>query len=140
MIIKNANVFRNGKFEHSDVLFDDKQILKIGKDLDAEGEEVIDAEGKDLYAGIIDCHIHGGFMRSFQANVKKETWEKYGEPERQARYICRKVLENGVTSIMPTIGDLTVDEIVEEISDVIFDKKVFSFGEIDFMDWLISNP
>lgn len=113
MIIKNANVFRNGKFEHSDVLFDEKQILKIGKDLDTEGEEVIDAEGKDLYAGIIDCHIHGGFMRSFQANVKKETWEKYGEPERQARYICRKVLENGVTSIMPTIGDLTVDEYLE---------------------------
>ena len=38
------------------------------------------------------------------------------------------------------VSDLTVDEIVEEISDVIFDKKVFSFGEIDFMDWLISNP
>ena len=40
MIIKNANIFRNGKFEQSDVLFDEKQILKIGKDLDTEGEEV----------------------------------------------------------------------------------------------------
>ena len=38
------------------------------------------------------------------------------------------------------VTDLSVDEIVEELKDVIFDKKELSFGEIDFMDWLISNP
>ncbi len=37
-------------------------------------------------------------------------------------------------------SDLTVDEIVSELSDVIFDKKTSCVGQIDFMDWLISNP
>ncbi|MBQ6654686.1 MAG: amidohydrolase family protein [Erysipelotrichaceae bacterium] len=115
MIIRNANVFRNGRFEQADVLFNDDQILKVERNIDAGGHQVIDAQGADLYAGIIDCHIHGGFLRSFQANVKKETWEKYGDPETQARYICKKVVENGVTSVMPTIGDLTVEEYQEAV-------------------------
>ena len=113
MIIKNAKVFIDGKFVNTDVRFDDQKITEIGNDL--TGDEVIDAKGNDLYAGIIDCHIHGGFLRSFTANVKPETWKDYGDPEEQACYICKKVVENGVTSIMPTIGDLTVDEYLEAV-------------------------
>ena len=37
------------------------------------------------------------------------------------------------------VSDLTVDEIVCEIIDVISGEKTFSIGEIDFMDWLIST-
>lgn len=37
-------------------------------------------------------------------------------------------------------SDLTVDEIVFELGEVICGNKNLSFGEIDFMDWLISNP
>ena len=36
-------------------------------------------------------------------------------------------------------SDLTVDEIVCKLSDVISGEKTLAFGEIDFMDWLISN-
>ena len=35
-------------------------------------------------------------------------------------------------------GNLAIDEIINQIVDVIFDKKDFPFGEIDFIDWLIS--
>lgn len=38
------------------------------------------------------------------------------------------------------VSDLTVGEIVENIICIISGEKNFSFGEIDFMDWLISNP
>lgn len=38
------------------------------------------------------------------------------------------------------VSDLTVGEIVEELIGVISDEKTLSFGEIDFMDWLILNP
>lgn len=38
------------------------------------------------------------------------------------------------------VSDLTVDEIVEMICDVVYGDKTFGVGEIDFMDWLISNP
>lgn len=37
------------------------------------------------------------------------------------------------------VSDLTVDEIVDEISCVISGEKTYSVGEVDFMDWLISN-
>ena len=36
-------------------------------------------------------------------------------------------------------SDLTVDEIVDVICDVISGEKTFSVGEIDFMDWILSN-
>lgn len=38
------------------------------------------------------------------------------------------------------VSDLTVEEIADEIGEVISGEKTFSLGEIDFMDWLISNP
>ena len=37
------------------------------------------------------------------------------------------------------VSDLTVDEIVDEISGVISASKTYPVGEVDFMDWLISN-
>lgn len=37
------------------------------------------------------------------------------------------------------VSDLTVDEIVDVVSDVISGEKTYTVGEVDFMDWLISN-
>lgn len=37
-------------------------------------------------------------------------------------------------------SDLSIDEIVDLISDILLDKRDFPAGEVDFMDWLISNP
>ena len=37
------------------------------------------------------------------------------------------------------VSDLSVDEAVSKITDVINGDKELSFGEIDFMDWLITN-
>ena len=38
------------------------------------------------------------------------------------------------------VTDLSVDDIVELLSDVIDGRKSFDVGQIDYMDWLISNP
>ena len=35
------------------------------------------------------------------------------------------------------VSNLAIDEIINHVVDVIFDKKDFPFGEIDFLDWLI---
>ena len=119
MIIKNANVFIDGRFHRTDVRYNENEILEIAEDIKPESnEEVIDAEGYDLYAGLIDCHIHGGFFRSFTAQTKPISLEKYGSLEEQVRFLCKKVTENGVTSIMPTFGDLTVEEYQESIRTV----------------------
>lgn len=38
------------------------------------------------------------------------------------------------------VSDMTVDEIVGQLADVISCEKTFCIGDVDFMDWLILNP
>ena len=38
------------------------------------------------------------------------------------------------------VSELSIDEVVDLIGDVVLDRIDFPVGEIDFMDWLISNP
>ncbi len=45
------------------------------------------------------------------------------------------IYENNVYEL--DVSDLTIDEIVLTLVDVIDGKENLSFGEIDFMDWLL---
>lgn len=45
------------------------------------------------------------------------------------------IYENNVYEL--DVSDLTIDEIVLTLVDVIDGKEKLSFGEIDFMDWLL---
>jgi len=47
-----------GELRHGDVLVDGRQIAAIGRDLPAEGAEVIDAEGMIVLPGFVDTHRH----------------------------------------------------------------------------------
>ncbi|MBR0474888.1 MAG: amidohydrolase family protein [Erysipelotrichaceae bacterium] len=98
MIIRNARVFIDGKFNDVDVRFDENGITEIGKDLC--GDEVIDGNGKYLYAGIIDCHNHGGWQRNFHYGEDNEL----GSYEDRIRYIVEKLPECGVTTVFPTLA------------------------------------
>lgn len=56
-IITNANVLYQGKLQKVDVLFDEKEILEIGKDIQDDAEK-IDATGLTLLPGLVDVHVH----------------------------------------------------------------------------------
>ncbi|MBQ1522309.1 MAG: amidohydrolase family protein [Erysipelotrichaceae bacterium] len=99
MLIKNARVFIDGSFHDLDVRFDEKGITEIGKDL--ADNEIIDAEGNELYAGIIDAHCHGGFLRSF--GYEKRTAFN-GSRDEQVRFLSEKLPETGVTTVFPTLA------------------------------------
>src|SRR5678815_1719682 len=61
VLIKNATVLTaiHGTLENTDILSRDGKIAKIGKGLTAgSGAKVIDATGKFVTPGIIDCHSH----------------------------------------------------------------------------------
>ena len=60
VLIKNATVLTvtQGDLEATDVLVENGIIKKIGKNLNANNIEVIDAGGKYLMPGIIDAHSH----------------------------------------------------------------------------------
>ncbi|MBE6115837.1 MAG: hypothetical protein E7187_03310 [Erysipelotrichaceae bacterium] len=114
MIIRNAKVFIDGKFWDTDVRYDNKEILEIGKNL--TGDEVIDAKGNYLYAGMVDAHCHGGFKRAFNYHPG---FRSIGTHEEQVRALLAKLPETGVTTVYPTLAikNNPINEIYEDMRD-----------------------
>lgn len=58
ILIKNADVVNEGVIRPSDVLIRHGRIDRIGSVPDTQADIVIDAAGKALLPGMIDCHVH----------------------------------------------------------------------------------
>ena len=62
LLVRNATLWTSGpqgKLDHSDLLIRQGKIAAIGQDLAApRGAVIIDASGKHVTAGLIDCHSH----------------------------------------------------------------------------------
>ncbi len=56
-LIKNGDVVLKDSIEKLDILFDDKEILKIGRDISGDFE-VIDGTGLTVMPGLVDVHVH----------------------------------------------------------------------------------
>lgn len=57
-LLKGGTVIRPSGRQEADVLIEGEKIAAVGRDLPAEGAEVIDAKGKYLFPGFIDAHTH----------------------------------------------------------------------------------
>ena len=112
MKIINARVFIDGQFVSTEVRFDENGITAIGNDL--PDDQVIDAEGSCLYAGIIDCHNHGGWLRSFNYAPDNE----YGTYEDRVRFLIEKIPECGVTTVYPTLGGTQYERIAKTVKEI----------------------
>ncbi len=91
MIIKNGKVFIDGVYHDIDVEVKDGLITRIGNDL--KGQDIYDAQGKYVFAGFIDTHIHGA------------CFVNCGESVESMRKICAHLPQYGVTSFVPTPTD-----------------------------------
>lgn len=112
MIIKNAKVFIDGIFRDVEVKFNESEILELGNNL--KDDEVIDGQGNYLYAGLIDCHNHGGWLRNFmdtQTGV-------YGSFEDEIKYLCDKFPEAGVTTVYPTLSGSNYEMIARSVRKI----------------------
>ena len=61
ILIRNATILTaaKGRFENTDILIQNGKIARIGKNLKASSNaQTIDASGKFVTPGIIDCHSH----------------------------------------------------------------------------------
>lgn len=58
IVIRNAQVFRSGRFVSSDLRVDGRWISRIEPGVDAAGARVIDAGGLHLFPGVIDPQVH----------------------------------------------------------------------------------
>ena len=74
MIIGNAKVFVDGAFQNASVIIENGKIVRIGKDIAAEGATVIDASGKCVTPGFVDPHSHiGGFGPGNEQDLNEMT-------------------------------------------------------------------
>lgn len=61
LLITNANVWINGKFQLSHVAISDGKVIELGEKLassESDFENCINAEGKYLVPGLVDMHVH----------------------------------------------------------------------------------
>ncbi len=58
ILIKNANVINEGTQRSADVLVRHGRIDRIDREISADADIIIDADGKALLPGMIDCHVH----------------------------------------------------------------------------------
>ena len=60
LLIKNGRVMdpKSGLDQVCDVLVEDKKIVKIGQNLQAEDAQVLDAQGLVVAPGLVDIHVH----------------------------------------------------------------------------------
>jgi dihydroorotase len=58
ILIKNADIVNEGRHAAGDVLIRHGRIDRISTGIAAEADIVIDAKGKALLPGMIDCHVH----------------------------------------------------------------------------------
>lgn len=58
LLIKNGNILTSQNEFVADILVEDEKIVAIGKDIKADGHEVVDATGKYVFPGGVDEHVH----------------------------------------------------------------------------------
>jgi imidazolonepropionase-like amidohydrolase len=117
LIIKNAVIHTavNPETLTGDILIEEGKIAQIGKDLFADGAEVFDAAGMDVYPGFIDAHTHIG-MFGFSAPVSQDDVDLHDRCVPQQRGIdCinpeepsfRTAVEAGVTCVCVGPGSVS---------------------------------
>lgn len=80
-LIKNGTVIsmdlkRDKQFEIMDVVFSDNKIIYVGNDYQGEYDKVIDATGKIVMPGLINCHTHLGMsiFRATNDDLTLDSW------------------------------------------------------------------
>ena len=72
LLIRNGEIVTADSRYHADIYVEDETITLIGKDLEAPPDaEIIEAEGKFVFPGFIDPHVH--IYLPFMATFAKDT-------------------------------------------------------------------
>lgn len=85
-LITNARIVNEGEIREGDVLIKNGRIENIAPSLPGEADRIVDAAGKALLPGMIDCHVH---FREPGLEVKADMHSESGA-----------AVAGGVTSIM----------------------------------------
>lgn len=146
-LIKNGNIVYFDRIEKADLLINDGIIAKIADKIRDDADEVIDAEGKCLFAGFVDMHVHlrepgfesketiesgtkaavkGGFTAvACMPNTNPVLDNKF-----VLKYVLDKAKEAGYAKVYP-ICSITKGENGELLSDML---SLYQNGAVAFSD------
>ncbi len=134
MIIRNGNVVLENEVVKKDICIQDGKIVKIAENIPADGSMEIDAEGKHVFPGLIDMHVHlrdPGFEykedieSGSKASVKGGFTQICCMPNTNpimdnkvvVSYVKHKAQEVGLCKVHP-IGAITKGEKGEQLADI----------------------
>jgi len=102
LLVRGAMIWTcgpEGKIENGDLLIEDGKIRAVGKNLAAEGAEVIEAQGKHLTPGLIDCHSHAMIMGGVnEATLPNSALVRVGDVVNSEAGTIREQLAGGLTA------------------------------------------
>ncbi len=100
MIIRNGQVVLKNAVEQADILVENGKIVKIAKNIPANGDKEIDAAGKHIFPGLIDMHVH----------LREPGFERKEDIESGAK----AAVKGGFTQIccMPNTNPITDNKVV----------------------------
>lgn len=119
ILIKNARIVNENQIVESDLLIENDLIHTIGKDIVADADRVIDAEGKYLLPGVIDDQVH----------FREPGLTHKGDIESESR----AAVAGGVTSFIEqpnTVPNAVTQDLLEDKYQIAAQK---SFANYSFM-------
>lgn len=134
MLLKNGKMFDHvGNEIKRDILIEDGRIKKLGRNLSAEGHEVIDCAGNWIFPGFVDLHVHlrePGFEAKETIETGTMAAAKGGfttiacmpntkpvlDTPEQIRFIHDQTKKTGYVRVLP-IGAITKRQLGEELND-----------------------
>ncbi|NMA34223.1 MAG: dihydroorotase [Clostridiaceae bacterium] len=136
LLIKNGHIIdaKTGIDGVFDLIAEDGKIVEISGDIDAEGCEIVDAEGKYVLPGLVDAHCHlrdPGFEYKEDIESGTRSAAKGGftsvacmpntnpviDSESVVKYILNKAKQEGYVNVYP-IGAITKGLKGEELAEI----------------------
>jgi len=121
LLIKNGNIVTATDSYHADIYCEDEQITRIAQDIEVppgDGCEVIDAEGKYVFPGFIDPHVH--IYLPFMGTYAKDTYDS----------ASRAALVGGTTTLIEMCCPSRADDPVEAFE--LWSAKAEGLAAVDY--------
>jgi dihydroorotase len=119
ILLKNAQIVSEVEVKTADILIEGERIVKIGTNLSAEADEVIDIAGKHIFPGAIDDQVH--FREpglTHKANIATES---------------RAAIAGGITSFVEMPNTKPQTTTIGKLQEKLDIAKETSFANYSFM-------